>query len=515
MASSRRVCTLLLLAAAFFCLSAYASAGDIVTTTFLSPAFELGPGEVHKKTWGPLPLPEGHIAINSFTAELVDAEGESIPLSELYLHHWLAFSVLVPDKKPSADDQSGDARVLEEERSWVKAADGSSIFSPTALASHLNGQLLGNGEVIGSDTPCNFEASRAGWGVGAETRRTHPEYPPPYGVEVGNPKKTPEGQKALLFSQIHAIDTRGAVNAKACIECRCDVFNATKTETGDALPEGYIGGLRCCYEGVKCQMKEGFKAPKRTIHLKYTIKYSLFDACVVPVRIFFLDVTDCKVEYNVPSCDSEGSLAGCVDTRTKSYIFPYSGRLIYAAGHQHVGATGIKAVGEKSGLLCDSSPIYGRGTEAGDEAGYVTGMGTCSMSSGVTVTKGEKVTVTATYSRLGGHTGVMSIFNLVLAVDGDYDAPPAGTCPHTENVMMTKNALMGEDASATWEERLGGGLEGAFQAEADQRWKLSLWGAVGGGLLGLAVGGMIGGIAFLLVKQQSVDGRYMALASSA
>eukprot|EP00271_Cylindrocystis_brebissonii_P021984 TRINITY_DN8201_c1_g3_i1.p1 TRINITY_DN8201_c1_g3~~TRINITY_DN8201_c1_g3_i1.p1 ORF type:complete len:513 (-),score=80.32 TRINITY_DN8201_c1_g3_i1:498-2036(-) len=507
-----RACNMLVLAITTFVLCSVSTsvlADDIVTKTFLSPPFELAPGEVHKKFYGPLPLPEGHIAIRSFTAELVDADGASIPLSELYLHHWIAVPVLVPDTKTSANDVSENGGVVEEDKpAWITATDGSASFSSSSLAAHVNGELLRN------DGDCNFAAPQL-FGVGAETRRTQPEFPAPYAMEIGNPKAVPEGKKSVFFSQIHAIDTRGAVNAKACIECRCDIFNATMTEKGEPLPKDYIGGLRCCYEGVNCRVKDGYKGEKRTIYLRYTVKYKPFDACVVPVRIFFLDVTDCEVEYNVPGCDSEGSLAGCVDTRSKSYVFPYSGRVVYAAGHQHVGATGITLEGDKSGLLCDSTPIYGRGTAAGDEAGYVTGMGTCSSSSGLTVAKGETLTLTSTYSRLGGHTGVMGLFYVAIAVDGDYNIPPAGTCPDTENVMMAENALMGGDESVTWQDRLGGGLEGTFQAEDDQRWKISLWGALGGCLLGLAVAGMIGGIAFLLVKQQTVDGSYMAAASSA
>jgi hypothetical protein len=34
-------------------------------------------------------FPQGHIAIKSFDAELVDEKGVSVPLHETYLHHWL------------------------------------------------------------------------------------------------------------------------------------------------------------------------------------------------------------------------------------------------------------------------------------------------------------------------------------------------------------------------------------------------------------------------------------------
>jgi len=50
--------------------------------------------------------------------------------------------------------------------------------------------------------------------------------------------------------------------------CRCDLYNATTDEDGRPLPEGYIGGLRCCGDGNMCALQEGFNAEERTFYLK-------------------------------------------------------------------------------------------------------------------------------------------------------------------------------------------------------------------------------------------------------
>jgi hypothetical protein len=49
-------------------------------------------------------------------------------------------------------------------------------------------------------------------------------------------------------------------------------------------------------------LKEGFKGPKRSLYLKYTIKWVDWDDFIVPVKIYMLDVTDTLK----PSIDSKG-----------------------------------------------------------------------------------------------------------------------------------------------------------------------------------------------------------------
>jgi hypothetical protein len=67
-------------------------------------------------------------------------------------------------------------------------------------------------------------------------------------------------------------------------------------------------------------------------------------------------------------------------------------------------------------VLCQSDPIYGKGTEPGDEAGYVVGMTTCHPEPGsIYVDEWELLQFDAFYSGEQPHTGVMSVFFLLVA----------------------------------------------------------------------------------------------------
>ena len=44
-----------------------------------------------------LSMPTGTVAIRSFHAEVVDDAGDSVPLSEVYNHHWLVFAMQTPN----------------------------------------------------------------------------------------------------------------------------------------------------------------------------------------------------------------------------------------------------------------------------------------------------------------------------------------------------------------------------------------------------------------------------------
>ncbi|WMV57728.1 hypothetical protein MTR67_051113 [Solanum verrucosum] len=56
---------------------------------FRSPTIMLEPGSVSNKYYNNIDFPKGHIAVKSFVAEVVDEAGNSVPLYEPYLHHWV------------------------------------------------------------------------------------------------------------------------------------------------------------------------------------------------------------------------------------------------------------------------------------------------------------------------------------------------------------------------------------------------------------------------------------------
>ena len=67
-------------------------------------------------------------------------------------------------------------------------------------------------------------------------------------------------------------------------------------------------------------------------------------------------------------------------------------------------------------LLCSSMPTYGKGKEAGNEAGYIVGMSTCYPKPGtVKINDGETMIVESNYSSTQSHTGVMGLFYILVA----------------------------------------------------------------------------------------------------
>jgi hypothetical protein len=215
--------------------------------TFLSPPFSLRPGAVSNKWYMDVAFPRGHLALKSFNGEVVDARGAPVPLHETYLHHWLV--------EPYYATRGGGGQTL-----------------PRANSGVCKGSL---GQYFG---------------LGSETRRTLTWVPDPYGIEIGG-GDAPEGYEERWSLNVHAIDTRGAVDKPGCTECRCDL---------------YAGGLHCCYDQTRCWVEDGFAAggEPRELFLRYTVMWvDWSDAAVVPVRIYILDVTDTALLDGKPEPD--------------------------------------------------------------------------------------------------------------------------------------------------------------------------------------------------------------------
>ncbi|RLM61632.1 uncharacterized protein C2845_PM14G19550 [Panicum miliaceum] len=262
------------------------------------------------------------------------------------------------------------------------------------------------------------------FGLGSETRRTLTWVPDPYGIEIGG-GDAPEGYEERWSLNVHAIDTRGAADKPGCTECRCDLYNVTVDERGRRIAEGYAGGLHCCYDQTRCRVEDGFAAAgePRELFLRYTVMWvDWSDAAVVPVRIYILDVTDtalldgkpepdCKVEYTVEACSSENRAKNdCVDMKVTKEALPRGGDIVFAVGHHT----------QDGRLLCSSTPIYGDGEEAGNEAGYIVGMSTCYPEPGtVRIRDGEALTVVSNYTGERRRTGVMGHFYLLVADDDE------------------------------------------------------------------------------------------------
>ncbi|KAL0354918.1 UNVERIFIED_CONTAM: hypothetical protein Sradi_3938700 [Sesamum radiatum] len=377
------------------------SENGVKTDVFVSPKIVLEPGSVSNKVYYNIDFPRGHIAIKSFNGELIDEKGNPVPLHETYLHHWVVLRYYQQKgiDIPKHHDDPGFLR-----------------------SDHI---------IVKNSGVCESGLSQY-FGLGSETRRTATYVPDPYGIEVGNPADIPDGYDERWMLNVHAIDTRGAEDKLGCTECRCDLYNRTADGHGRPLPPNYNGGLKCCYDGARCRVKEGFDGVKRSLVLRYTVTYVDWDASIVPVKIYILDVTDiwtkadksrglkdrhiCLVEYDVESCPVGMTNDGCTHTKTLTVSLPTGGDVIYGVGHQHAGGIGSTLYGEGGQAICSSNPTYGTGDEPGNEAGYIVGMSTCYPSPGsVKIAAGETLTLVSNYSSAQRHTGVMGLFYLLIS----------------------------------------------------------------------------------------------------
>ncbi|KAK3015738.1 hypothetical protein RJ639_007865 [Escallonia herrerae] len=222
----------------------------VKSAVFLSPKFVLRSGSVANKFYHDINFPRGHIAIKSFTAEVVDEAGNPVPLHETYLHH------------------------------WVVESDDSGFYQSDII-------IVKNSGMCDRGAPQYF-------GLGSETRKTNTHVPDPYGIEVGDPAETPAGYKEKWLLNVHAIDTRGAEDRLGCTECKCDLYNVTVDEFGRPLGPDYIGGLRCCYDEMQCRLRKGFASATRSLlYVRYAVKWAdNWDNSIVPVKIYIFDVTD-------------------------------------------------------------------------------------------------------------------------------------------------------------------------------------------------------------------------------
>nr|XP_048334090.1 uncharacterized protein LOC107423500 [Ziziphus jujuba var. spinosa] len=373
------------------------------SAVFLSPKFQLEPGSVADKYYYNIDFPRGHIALKSFNAEVVDEAGNSVPLYETYLHHWVVNRYY--HRKKSLEPEG-----------------------PPLVHNHTDFFMVRNNGL------CQRNVLGHYYGIGSETRRTATHVPDPFGVEVGNAAEIPSGYEEKWLLNVHAIDTRGVEDKLGCTECRCDLYNVSKDADGRPLSPEYKGGLHCCYDDTRCRISEGFGGGKRGLYLRYTVKWVDWSDSIVPVKIYIFDVTDslkalkgstmqsaehnCQIEYDVEkSCSPSGRTSNaCIDTKRTSLTLPSGGYVIYAVAHQHTGGISSTLYRQDGQTICSSLPIYGNGNEVGNEAGYIVGMSTCYPQPGsVKINDGETLILESIYSSTQSHTGLMGLFYILVA----------------------------------------------------------------------------------------------------
>ncbi|KAI4297310.1 hypothetical protein L6164_037204 [Bauhinia variegata] len=76
----------------------------VKSAVFYSPKVDLSPGISSNKYYYDVKFPRGHIALKNFNGEVVDEDGNSVPLYEAYLHHWVVVRYHQPINSTSTDD---------------------------------------------------------------------------------------------------------------------------------------------------------------------------------------------------------------------------------------------------------------------------------------------------------------------------------------------------------------------------------------------------------------------------
>eukprot|EP00475_Leptophrys_vorax_P041144 TRINITY_DN774_c0_g1_i1.p1 TRINITY_DN774_c0_g1~~TRINITY_DN774_c0_g1_i1.p1 ORF type:complete len:376 (-),score=82.75 TRINITY_DN774_c0_g1_i1:76-1203(-) len=365
---ANRLSSLLLLGCLFACVSSafeWSVHDHIIhrhaeqSVTYISQPLPLRHGDVINSDplQTQLRTPEGRYAVRRFAAEIVDESMNSVPLDEVYLHHWVIYTERYVGPCPYKDD----------------------IYPP------LGGFYFG---------------------VGAETRNTFNEVKKPYGFVFSTEK---------WYANIHVLRTSLVDDVQSCVECHCfdgsggggirccpDQSRCQMDITQPSVNDTKVYFLKYTIDYVSIDEQNRTVAGNE----------------VLPVEMHLYDVTDCNYEYNVPKCDKAWPAnVECVHHLNRSYVFDKDYEIVGAQPHQHIGAIEyhsmiIDGVTGAKRDFCTGVPRYGTEQHvAGNELGYVVGISQCffSQRNPIRVKKGDILFLNSVYHNDVAHDGVMGL----------------------------------------------------------------------------------------------------------
>jgi len=448
---------------------------------FISAPIKLRYGEVHNRFQPNMDLPADlveefnnkTIAIVDYFVDIVDENGNQVPLYDIYNHH---YGLMVGTKDfaetmynitkdmaygyPPPRDLVGYVRPRDDEET-TNSSDFIDYTVKSASPAHSGRKLMmmmammqrSNAEQL-EDLLNDKYKGGFGSGSGAEERGTSHRLPEGYGYLISSPE-----QWTPLFHFINTRDPslgddpRASTTASPLLECPCTpqrVFDyANQTIDGNTpLPpfgtcnlafnesgnpscnlDTYVGGFRCCEDKtfvIDTDTTDVDSLPVDTVYGKFVITYLEGDADelgIKNVRGTIEDLTGDEytmgnIEFDVPQCEQGTAPEDCIyEMSTVSFVEGINEtdtsviEMPYTVGHLHVGGLAIEMYNETTGeLLCSSAPKYGFGQEAGDEAGYLVGMSSCTFDPPLVMRKNDKIRTVARYNASEPHTGVMALW---------------------------------------------------------------------------------------------------------
>lgn len=186
------------------------------------------------------PKPSNQYAITGFTAEMVDEDGNSVPLSELYLHHWLVYRT-----------------------------------------GHSNLGVCGD--------PLDYV-----FGVGAESRSSPVVFPDGHGYVATSSDRWTLNVHVLRTMGLKKLSSE-AEAVKDCIECNY--------AAGKGCSKSQSGSFACCEDGSQCPV-DGSVSGKKKYAFQYTVTYTTAVSAVAPLHFYLLDASNCQIEHNIPANDN-------------------------------------------------------------------------------------------------------------------------------------------------------------------------------------------------------------------
>ena len=316
--------------------------------TLRSPPISLRSGQIANtlNNWGPLEWVRGHIGIRHFNARIVDDSGSPVPLTEVYVHHWVIYR-------------------MDKTRTVIFPNGGACPNLPNIF------------------------------GIGAELFHTEYNYPAPYAVVSSG--------EEVWTANIHLIRTTNVPDVQSCIECHCAYSRPPQAPYGgiaccpdQAMCWGMSNSTLNDPKTYYLQYTIGYVNVTKDV-----VPLTIFSFDVTSTH-----TDDCSTEFQVPalSAGQEMKLQSFSDLSSDLSIVFVEGH-VHIGGKSLVvehyrGNTSL-------GIICKVIPMYGSGGNVpGNETGYVTGLPPCIFSVPYKVLHGDRLSITVVYdSRTipGGH----------------------------------------------------------------------------------------------------------------